>query len=97
MTTHPQARYLERYGVPLSDAGMRAIEVRLSAGEGMLLRREPDGSEVRVVSHNGKLIVAVCGASGRLKTFLPADTIFARSWRRRLVDIRRSKARARKR
>lgn len=73
ITTHPQQRALERYGIVLDMPGLRAVAARLAAGEGMLLRRSPrDGSEVRVIRVEGQLVtVAFDPVSGIIKTFKP--------------------------
>lgn len=71
---HSRARYLERYGSPLDVAGLRDLERRLGNGEGLVVRRQADSSEVRVIRHAGHLVtVAYDTAAARVKTFLPAD------------------------
>lgn len=70
---HARQRALERYGIALDITGLRAIEARLVAGDGMILRRSPrDASEVRVIRVAGQLVtVAFDVATRQVKTFLP--------------------------
>lgn len=58
---HAIERARERYGIELDHAGIRAVEARLEAGEGMLLRRNiEDGSEVTVIRIEGQLVTVAC-------------------------------------
>lgn len=70
---HARQRALERYGITLDTTALRAIEARLAAGDGMVLRRSPlDGSEVRVIRVADQLVtVAFDTATRQVKTFLP--------------------------
>lgn len=70
LAKHAIERALERYGIVLA---MAALEAKLAAGDGVILRRDRDGSDVRVIRVEGQL-VTVAFYNGRLKTFLPADT-----------------------
>lgn len=82
---HPRTRYRERYGSELSAAELRALEGRLAAGEGMTLRRQADGVDIRVLRLVDDLVtVAFDVAAGRVKTFLPRDaSALGRFWRAR--------------
>ena len=81
---HAYARAIERYGLDISPREIRELEARLAAGEGMVLRRTPDGAaEVRVIRYNGELVSLVFGLNGFIWTFLPRDAPFKRLWRQR--------------
>lgn len=74
VASHSRARYLERYGDELPVADLREIERRLRDGEGLVLRRNPDQSEVRVIRHAGRLVtLAYNTKTGCVITFLPVS------------------------
>ena len=81
---HAVVRAFERYGITISQEGLRDLEERLRAGEGMILRKDPvDGTEQRVIRLEGQLVtVVVSQMSRRILTFLPADAPYARRWGR---------------
>ncbi len=82
IATHACDRALERYGITLALLELRELEGRLSRGEGMALRRNPDRAEVRVVKVSDQLVTLVwIPEQQRIKTFLPADAPFTRPWK----------------
>ena len=81
---HARSRFLERYGVVLTIAELRALERRLYTGEGLLIRRQPDCCEVRVIRHGERLVtVAYDTITHEVKTFLPANATLRTGRRRR--------------
>lgn len=84
---HACLRAFERYGIVLDLEALQAVEARLAGGEGMILRRDPDGSVVTVVRIQEQLATVVFNPKqGRIITFYPADAPTKRARWRRLVD-----------
>lgn len=80
VSSHAIMRAAERYGIALDLPTLRQAETQLAAGAGMLIRRDPDGSEIVVIRVEGQLVtVAFRRASGRIKTFLPPHALRSRS------------------
>lgn len=67
---HPIVRLFERYGVILSLRGLRELEARLMNGAGVILRKEKDGGDVRMIDL-GERVVIVAFSGRAVKTFLP--------------------------
>ena len=68
---HARQRALERYGIELDLTGLRALEARLAAGEGMVLRRL-NSCEVTVIRVSGQLVTVVFDlCTQRVRTFKP--------------------------
>ncbi len=75
VAAHALERAFDRYGIVLKLADLRALEERVSRGDGMMLRRDPGRAEIRVVRVDGQLVtVAFSPDDKRIKTFLPAGT-----------------------
>ena len=57
--THAAQRLRERYGIDLTAAEFAGLRARLTAGEGLLLSRGPDGMQRRLLVCKGQEIVLV--------------------------------------
>ena len=79
---HACERALERYGITISVGELRVVEDKIRAGDGMLMRRDQNGDEVRVIRLLGQLATVVCMPNGTIKTFLPPDApLKQKGWR----------------
>jgi hypothetical protein len=78
MTSHAIGRAKERYGLTLDRPALRAIEARLAAGEGMILRKNQDGSTVQVIRVQEQLVTVVLAKDGHIKTFPPKEAALRR-------------------
>ena len=88
LAAHVIERALSRYGIVITWQDLRLIEERVKSGEGMILRRDPDGADTRVVRIEGQLVTLVFSpGDGRIKTFLPADHPTTGSRRRHYQEV----------
>lgn len=68
---HAIARAQERYGLTLGRGDLLALEGRLAGGAGVLVRRQADGMEVRLLDVGATVTAIVfCPTVGRIFTFL---------------------------
>lgn len=69
---HAIERAWERYGVDLAANDLARLELDCREGRSVLMRRERDGSETRIVRFRGTAMVAVYWPNtGTIATFLP--------------------------
>ncbi len=67
---HAITRARECYGIELTLADVRAIELQCAAGKTLVTARNPDATNHALLFKDVALI-AVVGADGKLRTFVP--------------------------